>query len=77
VGDVIDQQENGEICQCCGQWLLEDHGYYVTCTDCGGEAELFVNASDEDKIKNGWVEKGVDMYHMPDDDWFKKCEENA
>lgn len=54
MGECADRMINGEDCQECGQSLLKDHGYAVSCTDCGGNAKLFVDATDKEREKNGW-----------------------
>jgi DNA-directed RNA polymerase subunit RPC12/RpoP len=46
--------EEGVLCALCGQPFLEDYGYPLACEDCGGDGVLFKDATDAEKIANGW-----------------------
>lgn len=40
MGEIAEMMINGEMCQECGQFLAEEHGYPISCVECDGEAEL-------------------------------------
>jgi len=58
MGEWAERMLTGRDCQCCGQPLLKDHGYAVSCTECDGEAKLFIDATNKERKKEGWVKHG-------------------
>jgi uncharacterized Zn finger protein (UPF0148 family) len=59
MGEQSDKIIWGEDCQSCGMPLLKTHGHPVNCTECGGTAKQFSDATDEERMAEGWTSRAV------------------
>lgn len=47
MGEYADMILDGDVCELCGQAFEEAYGYPKTCTECGGEGELWSGYDDD------------------------------